>query len=491
LSDSGHNPIVRFAVERRVTMGMAVLGTLVLGWLSLNRLPLEFLPTWSSSHVSVRAPYPSSSPEEVERLVVRPLEDALGTINGIETLSASATAEAARISIEFIEGTDMEMASVEVRDRIERTRELLPDDLERITLHRWQTSDIPVLRFDLSAEWEKARLYDFTERIVQRRLERLEGVAQVEISGLRIPELQINLDPARLQAHRIGVRSLVALLRDNNLNLSAGHITEGSRKLLVRAVGEFKTPAEARDLPLTGSLRLGDVAEVNYDFPRQESFNYLNGVEALTVRVNKVSDSNLLEVVDRVKTELQEIERLPEASGAAIRIYHDASLDVRKGLGQLRDAGFVGGTLAILAVFFFLRRFRTTFLVALAIPISVIATFVLIYFMRQAGLLDITLNVISLAGLMLALGMLVDNSIVVIESIFRHRNELKEDARTAALAGASEVALPVVASTATTMCVFLPLIFLGESGSRWRWPSPWSPWWPPSCCARNHLARRR
>ena len=464
MPEPGYNPIVRFAVERRVTMGMAVLGILVLGWLSLSRLPLEFLPSFSSSSITVTAPYPSSSPEEVERLVVRPLEETLGTINGIETLSSSATADAARIRVGFLDGTDMDMASVDVRDRIERARELLPEDLERITIRRFQSSDIPVLRFDLSADWPEVRLFDFAENVVQRRLERLEGVAQVDISGLRTPELQINIDPARLQAHRISVRSLVIHLQNSHLNVSAGHITEGSRKLLVRAVGEFKTPAEVRALPLIGGLRLGDVADVTYDFPEQETFNYLNGIEALTVRVNKASNSNILEVVDRVKSELTSIENLPEAAGSAIRIYADASRDVRRGLGQLRDAGLLGGTLAILAVFFFLRRFRTTFLVAMAIPISVIATFVLIYFMRQAGLVEITLNVVSLAGLMLALGMLVDNSIVVIESIFRHRNELNEDSPTAALAGTSEVALPIVASTATTMCVFLPLIFVGAGG---------------------------
>jgi HAE1 family hydrophobic/amphiphilic exporter-1 len=458
------SPIVRFAVERRVTITMAVLGVLVLGWLSLTRLPLEFLPSFSSSSITVNAPYPSSSPEEVERLVVRPLEDTLGTINGIETLSASATANGARVRIEFVEGTDMDLATVEVRDRVERARELLPDDLERTFIWRFQSSDIPVLRFDLSAGWPKTRLFEFAEEIVQRRLERLEGVAQIDITGLRIPVLQVNLDPARLQAHGIDVRTLAIHLRESNLNLSAGHITEGSRKLLVRAVGEFRTPAEVRELPINGTVRVGDVAEVTYDFPEQERFNFLNGVEALTVRVNKTSNSNLLTVVDRVKQEIAAIEQLPEAEGATFRIYADASKAVRSGLGQLRDAGLIGGTLAILAVYFFLRRFRTTILAATAIPISVIATFVLIYFMRQAGLLDITLNVISLAGLMLALGMLVDNSIVVIESIFRHRNELNEDARTAALAGTSEVALPIVASTATTMCVFLPLIFLGSGG---------------------------
>ena len=446
-------------------MGMIVLGILVLGWISLARLPLEFLPSFSSSNITVTAPYRSSSPEEVERLLVQPLEDSLGTINGIDTLSASASADAARIRISFVDGTDMDLAAVEVRDRIDRVRHLLPDDLERVTIRRFQTSDIPNVRFDLSADWPEERLYDFTENVVLRRLERLEGVAQVSVGGLRTPELQVNLDPARLQAHGVDVRSLVRLLRASNLNLSAGDVKEGSRKLLVRTVGEFSSPAEVGRLPLNRTgLRLSDVAEVRYTFPRKESFNFLNGREALTVSVNKTSGANLLAAAKAVKDELEAIGRLPRAAGMQIRIFQDASRDVLTGLGQLRDAGLVGGLLAVLAMYLFLRRLRTTSLVAVAIPISVVATFVLMYFLRQVGALDLTLNVVSLAGLMLALGMLVDNSVVVIESIFRHRNELGEDSRSAAVRGTSEVALPIIASTATTMCVFLPLIFLSTGG---------------------------
>ncbi len=459
------NPIVRFAVERKITMTMVIIGILVMGWLSLTRLPLEFLPSFSSSNITVIAPYPSSSPEEVERLVVRPLEDSLGTINRIDTMSATASANRAQVRITFLDGTDMDMAAVDVRDRVDRVRHLLPDDLERVWIRRFQTSDIPVIRFDLSAPWSQVELYDFAENILLRRLERLDGVAQVEIGGLRVPELQIHLDTARMRAHRIDTRQLTSLLRDNNLNLSAGDVKEGSRKLLVRAVGEFATPEEIRQLPLNEQgIRLGDIARVTYDFPQQESFNFLNGVEALTVEVNKTSSANVLEVADRVKEELSAIETLPGTEGLRFRIYADASRDVRKGLGQLRNAGLLGGALAISAMYLFLRRFRTTALVAIAIPLSVVATFVLMYLMRQAGMQDLTLNVVSLAGLMLALGMLVDNSVVVIESIFRHRNELGQDSRTSALHGASEVALPILASTVTTMCVFLPLIFLGSGG---------------------------
>lgn len=459
------NPLVRFAVERRVTMTMAVLGVMVLGWISLTRLPLEYLPSFSSSSISVRATYRSSSPEEVERLIVRPLEESLGTINGIDTLSASASADSAQVRLTFIDGTDMEMAAVEVRDRVDRVRHLLPDDLERIFIRRFQSSDIPVLRFDLSAEWPEERLFDYAEQTVLRRLERLEGVAQVDIRGIREPELQINIDPARLQAHRIDLRSIATTLRESNLNLSAGDIRDGNRKLLVRTVGEFDTPREIERLMLRpDGLRLGDIAEVSYTLPEKQVFNYLNGVDAVTVSVNKASTANLLAVVKRAKAELEAIQALPESEGAEFRIYQDASLDVRKGLGQLRDAGLIGGLLAIGAVFLFLRRVQTTALIAIAIPISVVATFVLMFFLRQAGIFDLTLNVVSLAGLMLALGMLVDNSVVVIESIFRHQNELGEDAKTAALAGAAEVALPITASTATTICVFLPLMFLATGG---------------------------
>jgi hydrophobic/amphiphilic exporter-1 (mainly G- bacteria), HAE1 family len=459
------NPIVQFSVHRRITLTMAVAGILVLGWMSLTRLPLEFLPTFSSSSVSVSVSYPSSSPEEVARLVVQPLEDSLGTINGVDTLSSTADANSGSVRLTFVDGVDMDLAAVDVRDRLDRVRDLLPADVDRISIRRFQSSDIPVLAARLGADWPRERLYDFAENTIQRRLERLEGVAQVVLEGVETPKVQIDVDAERLQAHGIAIRDLVSRIRQENRDVTAGRIAEGGRKLLVRSIGEFRTVDEVRRLPIgDGGLRLSDVADVSYTFPRQEQFSFLNGAEALSVRINKTSTSNVLEVVDRINAEMAEIMASKQAEGLRWQPYHDASIEVREGLAQLRNAGLFGGGLAILAVFVFLRRLRTTLLVALAIPVSVVATFATMYLMRQADLSDITLNVVSLAGLMLALGMLVDNSIVVIESIFRHRNELGEDARTAALAGASEVALPIVASTATTLCVFLPIIFMGGSG---------------------------
>jgi hydrophobic/amphiphilic exporter-1 (mainly G- bacteria), HAE1 family len=453
---------VRFSVERRVTMCMAVLGVLVLGWLSLERLPLEFLPSFASSSISVNAPYPSASPQEVERAVLRPLEDGLGAINGLDQLVATASEGSANLNLTFIDGTDMELAAVDVRDRIDRVRSRLPDDLERIFVRRFQSTDIPVLRSSLSAPWPRDQVYDFAERILQPRLERLEGVAQVSVRGLQSKTLQVNVHPARLAAAGIDSRELANALLANNVNISGGSLREGSRRYLVRSVGELRHVEEIRRLPIRADgLRLGDVAEVTLDFPERTFYSYLNGEQSLYVAINKQSTANLLEVVDRVKEEYRRLE--DEAAGLTVRHFNDASVDVRQGLSELGRAGILGGGLAILFTYLFLRKFRTTLLVAIAIPISLVLTFVILYLARELGITNMTLNVMSLMGLMLAVGMLLDNSIVVVESIFRHRLELGRDSRTASLRGASEVALPIIAATATTMCVFLPLIFAASS----------------------------
>ena len=462
------NPIAKFAVERRVTMSMAVIGIFVLGYLSLMRLPLEFMPSFSSNSMWISAPYNSSSPEEIEREIVRPLEDILGTINGIDTLTATASANEGSVNITFNDDVDMDLAAVEVRDRIDRVRHLLPDDLRQIRIRRFQSTDIPVYRFHLSADWGKDRLYDFTERVVQRRLERLEGVASVEVRGISKRELQVQLHPARMQAAGLDSRDVNAVLRNNHINVSGGYIQEGPRKLTVRSVGEFQTIEEIEKLPIgTGgvrNIRIRDIADVAYTYPRQESFNFLNDKEAVTLSVFKSSTANLLDVVDGAKAELARIEAMPQAAGLSTRVLRDASVDVRKGLGQLRNAGLIGGVLAVVFLFLFLQKVRTTALVALAIPISIVLTFVILYFLRQLGVVTTTINVVSLMGLMLAVGMLVDNSVVVIESISRHFTDFGEDAKTAALRGTSAVAMPIIASTLTTMCVFIPMIFLANSG---------------------------
>ena len=456
--------LARFAVDRRVTISMIAIGLVVLGYVSLTRLPLEFLPSFGANSLWVSVEYESSSPEETERLIVRPLEDSLGTIPGITVLTATANANSGNVSVEFEESADMDLMVVEARDRVDRIRHLLPDDIDRINIRRFQSSDIPILQFHLGAPWERERLFDFAEDIVQPRLERLEGVASVDVRGVRRRELRVSMDQARMAALNVDVRDISTVLSQNNVNVSGGTIKDGSQKFIVRTVGEFERPEDIRETPIgDAGLRLSDVADVTYDFPTQTSFDYLNGEEAVTFRIYKASNANVLEVADGVKAEMSDISAFPRYADIEMRYIQDSSVDVRGGLSQLAMAGLFGGGLAMLILLLFLQKVRTTLLVAVAIPLSIITTFVIMYLGRQAGLVDTTLNVISLFGLMVAVGMLADPAIVVIDSISRHFTEYKEDSRTAAIHGASAVTMPIIAGAATTMCVFVPLVFLGAT----------------------------
>jgi HAE1 family hydrophobic/amphiphilic exporter-1 len=447
-------------------MAMGVAGVIVLGWLSLTRLPLEFFPSFTWEKISVDAAYPSSSPAETERLIVRPLEGSLGTISGIDSISAFATAQSGYVSVGFAPGTDMNIAAMEVRDRVDRVRSQLPPDLERVRIRSFESSSRPVFRFELSAPWDRDRLYRFVEDVVVRRLMRLDGVADVGVRGDQSRQLQINLVASRLAAHDIDVRDVASVLRANHLTRTVGRVREGSQSYLVQVDGRLRSVHDFKNLPIGDSgFRLGDVADVSLAYPERDEFNFLNGAESLGVRIYKASTANLLEMIDLVRAELDDIRAMPEAAGLQINIYGDDSKDVREGLASLRNTGLLGGALAIFFMFLFLRRFRTTLLVAIAIPVSLVVTFAIMYLSRQAGWTNLTLNIMTLMGLMLAVGMLVDNSIVVIESVFRHHHDLGEDARTATLKGASEVVRPIFASTVTTMCVFLPMVFM-SSGAR-------------------------
>ena len=286
----------------------------------------------------------------------------------------------------------------------------------------------------------------------------------MDVRGVRRRELKVIMDPQRMTALGVDVRDVASVLGQNNVNISGGTITDGPRKLIVRTVGEFRRPEDIRETPIGASgLRVGDVAEVRYQYPQQTSFDYLNGEEAVTFRIYKASTANVLQVADGVKAEMEEIAAVPRYQEIGVRYIGDSSVDVRGGLSQLTFAGIFGGGLAILILLLFLQKVRTTLLVAVAIPLSIITTFVILYLGRQAGLVDTTLNVISLFGLMVAVGMLADPAIVVIDSISRHFTEYKEDSRTAAIHGASAVTMPIIAGAATTMCVFVPLIFLGAT----------------------------
>lgn len=457
--------IAEFSVEKPITMLMIILSIVVLGILGLKRLPLTFIPEIESQRLRISVPYPSSSPQEVERNITRPIEEIMGTVPRLERISSSSSASESNVSLEFMPGTDMDLASVEVRDRLDRVRPLLPDDVERIFIRRWQSSDIPV--FEFSVAWKgrtNDELYETVTKIIVPRLQRIEGVANVELRGIDERQVLIELDMERMRAHNLDFFNLASSLRRNNINVSAGTVRDAGREFSVRVIGEFQTVDEIAQVPISGTkLVLGDVARVSFSFPEKRNYQRLDKQDAIVLRVFKASTANIIDVARAAKKAIAELKAEPEYAGLQTQVFRDQSADILKSLANLAWAGIFGAFLANLVLFLFLRKVRSTIIIGMSIPISILATFLIMYILRLAPFNStITLNLVSLSGLMFAVGMLVDPAVVVLENIFRHKQEEGLDAKTASIVGAREIAVAVVSASLTTVIVFVPMIFMNS-----------------------------
>ena len=455
-----------YSIQKPISTIMITLSVLVLGVISLFRLPLEYAPdlSWPSAYIS--ASYPSSSPDEVEREITRPIEEVMGTLSRVKSINSRSYDSRASIRLEFDFGTDMDMMSVHMRDRIDQVRNRLPDDLEQIDIRRWNTDDWPIIRYTLT--WlggDQTELAGVYKHLILPRLQRLEGVGNVEVRGLDEKVLLVNVDQNLMNAHNMDIRALNWAIRSNNVNISAGYVEDADRRLAVRSLGEFEKVSEIRQLPLRNGLVLGDVADVTYDYPEKRYFERLDGRDAVSVEVRKSSTANLVATARRVKIEMEKI--LDEVGRDKLRtqIVRDSSLTVTDGIKSLAQSAFLGGLLAISVIFVFLRSFRSTLIIGSAIPISVLCVFVIMYLLRQFFGATITLNMVSMMGLMVAIGMLVDPAVVCLENIYRKRFDEGQDAWTAALEGSREIGMPVLAAALTTICVFVPLIFITVSSS--------------------------
>ena len=449
-----------FAVKRPVTMVMIAISMVVLGVVSLGRLPLEQLPAISSSGITVTADYPSSSPEEVERLITRPLEETLATMGNIDRINATSSQNGASVRVDFVAGTDMDLANMEIREYVDRARGLLPADLDRIRIRRWQSDQRPVLYVSMAWRGEGDRLLDIVTSVVEPRLLRIDGVANVTVGGVREKQLIVELNQKQLETHDVALPALGRQLQQNNVNVSIGRIRDGDQRYLARALGEFTQTSDIGKLPVRGgALRLDDLGEVKYDYPEKKSFDRLNGVDAVTVQVYKSSAANVVQVAAQVRSALAVMEDR-YGSDLDIEIVRDRAESVMGELNNLKDTAFLGAFLAVGIIYLFLRNIRSTLVIAIAIPTAALCVFTGMYVAREFFESTITLNMVSMMGLMLAVGMLVDPAVVCLESIFRRRHEEGQDARAATLSGSKEVGMAVFASGLTTMCVFIPFFFL-------------------------------
>ena len=441
------------ALRRPVTTVVVFVALSLVGLLASRLLPLEKFPDIEFPGIFVQIPYQGSTPEEVERLITRPVEEALATLSGVETMFSSSREDQAEIFLQFGWDQSMGVKGIEARAKVDSIRHLLPNDVRRVLIFTGSLGDQPVLQLRISSERDLSDSYEMLNRLLTRRLERIEGVSRVQLQGVDPREIRILLKPDQLAAHGVDIASVRDILARSNFSVSAGKITAGGQRFSVRPSGEFASVDEMRDLSLNASgLRLRDIADVEMRTPDRNYGRHLDQQYAIGVAVSRATGANMVDVTDRVIAEVEKIGKLPQMQGIKIFSLDNQGAAVRESLGDLLSAGALGGLLALIVLYLFLRQVTTTLIVTASVPFSIMITLGAMYF---AGL---TLNILSMMGLMLAVGMLVDNAVVVTESIFRHRTDNPDKPIEATISGVNEVGLAVIAGTATTIIVFAPMI---------------------------------
>ncbi|MCS6899101.1 MAG: efflux RND transporter permease subunit, partial [Myxococcales bacterium] len=445
------------AIRRPVFTVMCAVALLVMGLVGLKRLGTDLFPDVSFPVVVVNVPYPGASPREVETLVVRPLEDAVVSLNGIDRIKTYSRESLGTVVILFKLGVNITEAAAEVRDRVAQTRYKLPADTKEPSLSRLDVSAAPVLIYTLRGQRPLAELRKLADDVLKPQLEQVEGVAAVQIKGGASREIQVDLDRARLDALGIDPGVVTARLRAANLTVPAGRFDEGLREISVRTVGELPDVEAVRDMVIANArdgsaVRLRDIASVVDGFEELRTRIRANGQDAVSFEVQKQSGRNSVAVADALKARLAQIQpQLP--ADVKPELIFDQSVFIRENAHEVEVAIVFGGAMAILVILLFMLDLRSTLISAVALPTSVIGTFFVMY------ALGYTLNMMTLLGLSLAIGLLIDDAVVVRENIFKHL-ERGEDPFTAALEGTKEIALSVLATTLTIVAVFAPVAFM-------------------------------
>ena len=452
--------ISRFAVHRPIFTIMVVLMVLLLGTISLLRLPIDLMPDISYPTLSISCAYENAGPEEIEELITRPIEQAVSAVPGVEELTSVSVEGQGTVRVTFSWGSDLDAAANDIRDRLDRIIDHLPEDSERPTLRKYDLASFPILILGASSNLDPIQTRRIIEDQIQYRLERVRGVAAVNVRGGLEREIHVNLDPTKINALAIPLESIIARIREGNVNIPAGTIEKGNFEITIRTPGEYTNLKQIQDTVIAvrqgAPIQLREIALVEDSWTKITRIIRVDGVPGTWMSINKQSGENTVEVARGALAELERINRdIPQIKIIPII---DTSDYIQRSITNVGSSAIYGGILAIVVLLLFLRNFRSTIIIATAIPVSIIATFALLYF----G--NFTLNIMTLGGLALGIGMLVDNAIVVLENIFRMR-ESGDLLENAAVNGVEEVTAAVIASTLTTMVVFLPLIFVrGMSG---------------------------
>ncbi len=449
------NNLTIFSVGRPVFVTMATLIVLILGAVSLSRVPIDLMPDITYPTLSVRTSYSDAGPQEVETLITRPLERAFSAVPGVEQIYSRSSEGISDIRISFAWGTDLDAAANDIRDRLDRVISSLPEEADRPFLRKFDLASFPILILGASSKLDPILTRRLIEDEVRYRVERVPGVASLDIRGGLDREIHVSLIPGRIQALGLPLDEIIRSIREASINLPGGVLESGPYEISVRTLGEFRNLDELSQTIIAvhqgSAVRLSDIAIIEDSWERVTRLVRVNGEPGVRLAVNKQSGTNTVEVARQVLSEIENINRdIPQ-----LRIIPviDTSQYIQRSITNVSMALFYGGFFAVLVLLFFLRSIRGTAIVTTAIPIAIVATFIIIYF---GGF---TINLMTLGGLALGVGMLVDNSIVVLENIHRHR-EGGSPPPQAAVQGTKEIAAAITASTLTTLAVFLPLIFV-------------------------------
>jgi len=449
--------LVDFSIRRPVTVVVFGLAAVVFGSVAFRDLAVDLLPEIAYPSLTVRTELEGAAPAEIESLLTRPVENAVGVVNGVASVTSSSRSDVSEVILEFGWGTEMDFAALDVRERLDLLE--LPEEAGRPVLLRYDPSLDPVMRIGLTGDEELIRLRLIAEREVKRLLERVEGVAAAIVSGGLEEEIQIELDERRLASLGMTAEQVVARLAQENVNLTGGRLQEGQAEYLVRTINEFERARDLEDVIVdttgAGVVRLADVARIVRGHKERELITRIDGRESVEIAIYKEGGTNTVTVVDRVEEQLANVRERLKTSGSDLQltVITDQARYIRQSVSDVLQTALIGGLLAVLVLMLFLRNLKSTVIIGISIPVSIVAAFFMMY---ASGL---SLNIMSLGGLTLGIGLLVDNSIVVLEAIQRKRDE-GMDVVEAARIGAGEVGQAVTASTMTTVCVFVPIVFV-------------------------------
>ncbi len=448
--------IPRTAINRPVMMFMMSAVIILLGAIALTRLPVDLMPEVTMPSVTVRVSYSGVGPLEMEDLITRPLEQAVAASPGLERISATSSEGSSNVRLNFSWGTDLNEAADDIRTKIDRVRGRLPEEADAPTIMKFDSSTQAIMSVGVEGDYDRVTLREIATNELSPRLERVEGVAAVSVTGGLRRQIHVLLSKEKIAALDLSVDRVTALLRTENQNTPLGEIDEGDMTYLLRSQGQFESLEQIRDLVVltkgTVPVYLKDIADVQDSTEDNRSVMRINGKPGVRMQVTKQSGKNTVAIAEQVRAEVERINT--EMPGIRMMVLDDSSRFILSSIGAVRDAVLVGSVLVVIIIFVFLRNLRSTFIICVSIPISVIGTFALLYF---AGF---TLNTMTFGGLALGVGMIVDASIVVLENTFRHMEKHGKDRRLAAIEGSEEVWSAIVASILTHIAVFVPLLFL-------------------------------